>query len=186
PQRTYSYIYPLDAQRLKDLAYSFEEVGEERKIPEHQRLKEWVSEWQRLFKSESPPMLSVMEDNGDRIKLVDTRPCAIEQEISLDGLAYQIYVECDRTLTYRELLNALNKKYGYEVSWDEIQSVVEELQKRRILLELNGRLLSLAVRELIVPLLDVKEQPAGYVDVQRYIGDSRKAFWELFRKKVPT
>jgi magnesium-protoporphyrin IX monomethyl ester (oxidative) cyclase len=87
PQRTYSYIYPLDAQRLKDLAYSFEEVGEERKIPEHQRLREWVSEWQRLFKSESPPMLSVMEDNGDHMKLVDTRPCAIEQEISLDGVS---------------------------------------------------------------------------------------------------
>lgn len=183
PQRTYSYIYPLDAQRLKDLAYSFEEVGEERKIPEHQRLKEWVSEWQKLFKSESPPMLSVMEDNGDRIKLVDTRPCAIEPEISLDGLAYQVYVECDRILTYRELMDALNKKYGYKISWDEIQPVLEELRSRRILLELNGRLLSLAVREPIVPLLDVREQPAGYVDVQRYVSDTHKQFWELFKNK---
>ncbi|HBB31861.1 MAG TPA: RiPP maturation radical SAM protein 1 [Cyanobacteria bacterium UBA8803] len=179
PQGTYSYIYPLDAERLKDLAYSFEEVGEERKIPEHQQLREWVSEWQRMFKSEPPPMLSVVEDKGDRLKLVDTRSCATEPEMSLGGLAYQVYVECDRTLTYRELMNTLDRKYEREVSWDEIQLVVEDLQKRRILLELNGRLLSLAVREPIVPLLDVREQPAGFVDLQRYVSDSRKVFWQL-------
>ena len=32
------------------------------------------------------------------MKLVDTRPCAIEPEISLDGLAYQVYVECAHSL----------------------------------------------------------------------------------------
>jgi hypothetical protein len=35
-------------------------------------------------------------------------------------------------------MDALNKKYGCEVSWDEIQPVVEELLQRRILLELMG------------------------------------------------
>jgi magnesium-protoporphyrin IX monomethyl ester (oxidative) cyclase len=183
PQGAYSYIYPLDTERLKDLAYSFEEVGEDRRLPEHQRLREWVSQWQKLFKSESPPMLSAIEDNGDRLQLIDTRPCAIEQEISLDGLAYRVYVECDRTLTHRELMDALVRKYGRDVSWDEIQPVVEELRSRKILLELNDRLLSLAVREAIVPLLELQEQPSGYVDIRRYISDTHKQFWELFKNK---
>ena len=73
-------------------------------------------------------MLSMVEDSGNGIKLVDTRPCAIERQISLDGLAYQVYVECDRALTYRELLDALGRKYGYEVSWDEIQLLKRSLQ----------------------------------------------------------
>ena len=183
PHRAYSYIYPLDAETLNDLAYHFEEAGEDRRISEHQRLKEWVSQWQRLFKSESPPMLSVIDDNGDRIKLIDTRPCATEPEISLDGLAYRVYVECDRILTYRELIDVLTQKYGLDVCLDNIQSVVQELQQHKILLKLNGRLLSLAVREPIVPLLEVREQPGGYVDIRRYIHDVHNKFWHLFKFK---
>jgi magnesium-protoporphyrin IX monomethyl ester (oxidative) cyclase len=186
PHRAYSYIYPLDAERLKDLAYSFDEVGQHRRLPEHQRLREWVSEWQKLFKSESPPMLSVIEDNGDRLQLIDTRPCATDREITLDGLAYQVYVECDRTLTHGELVDALGRKYGCQISRDEIQPVVEELRSRKVLLQLKDRLLSLAVREPIPPLLEVKEQPGGYVDVQRFLSDTRKRFWELFKSKALT
>ncbi len=184
PQPAYSYIYPLDGERLKDLAYHFEEVGEERRLPEHQRLREWVSEWQKLFKSESPPMLSAIANHPDCLTLIDTRPCAIDREISLEGLAAWVYGECDRILTYRELVNALVQKYGLEVSWDEIRGIVEELRERKVLLELNGRLLSLAVREPILPLLDVKEQPGGYVDVLSYINDTRKPFWHLLKSKV--
>jgi magnesium-protoporphyrin IX monomethyl ester (oxidative) cyclase len=187
PHPAYSYIYPLDAETLKELAYYFEEARntrDEKAIPEHQRLTEWVSQWQTLFKSESPPMLSMIADNCDRLTLIDTRPGAIKREISLEGLAYQVYVECDRVLSHWELVNALRQKYGLDVSWDEIQPVVEELKSRQILLELNGKLLSLAVNEPILPLQEVREQPGGYVDVQRYISDSRKRFWELFKNKV--
>lgn len=120
------------------------------------------------------------------MKLIDTRPCATEQEISLDGLAYRVYGECDRVLTHRELVDALGRKYGQDVSWDEIEPVVEELRSRKILLELHGRLLSLAVQEPIVPLMEVKEQPGGYADILSYVSDTRKPFWKLLKSKVST
>jgi magnesium-protoporphyrin IX monomethyl ester (oxidative) cyclase len=190
PQKAYSYIYPLSPEFLQHLAYHFEERGgvgdggNKRIFPEHERLKTWVNEWQMLFKSESAPSLSVSVNNGDRLMLIDTRPCAVEREMSLTGLAYQVYVDCDRVLSYQELVNALSRKLGRDVSRDEILPVVEELRQRKVLLELNGKLLSLAVNEPIVPLLDIKEQPGGFVDVRGYVSDSRKKFWELFKNKV--
>jgi magnesium-protoporphyrin IX monomethyl ester (oxidative) cyclase len=131
-------------------------------------------------------MLSAIANHPDCLTLIDTRPCAIDREISLEGLAAWVYGECDRILTYRELVNVLTQKYGLEVSWDEIRGIVEELRERKVLLELNGRLLSLAVREPILPLLDVKEQPGGYVDVLSYVNDTRKPFWQLFKSKAST
>ena len=199
PHKAYSYIYPLSHELLNDLVYSFEKFsdlkgekppqtnghsGNPGIILEHQALQELVTQWRMLFESEHSPILSVIADDGERLTLVDTRPCATQQEISLEKLAYQVYVECDRTLTHRELVDVLSRKYGRHVGWDEIQPVVEELRSRKILLELNGKLLSLAVREPIVPFQDITEQPGGYVDVRRYIHDIRKSFWDLFKDKV--
>lgn len=186
PQKAYSYIYPLSPEFLQHLAYHFEEVGEDRRLPEHERLKTLVNEWQMMFKSESAPSLSVSVNNGNRLMLIDTRPCAVEQEISLAGLAYQVYVECDRVLSYQELVNALSRKSGRDVAWDEIQPVVEELRELKVLLEINGKLLSLAMKEPIVPLLDLKEQPGGYVDIRGYVNERRQKFWELFKNKALT
>jgi magnesium-protoporphyrin IX monomethyl ester (oxidative) cyclase len=189
PHKAYSYIYPLSSELLKELVYSFVKssdlTGENQGIiPEHQVLQELVTQWRKLFECEQPSMLSVVDDDGERLKLIDTRPCAIEPEVNLEGLAYQVYVVCDRTVSYRELMDALSSQYGRNSLWDEIQPVVEELRSRKILLELNGKLLSLAVREPIVPLQEITEQPGGYVDVRRYIQDIRKSFWELFKDKV--
>jgi magnesium-protoporphyrin IX monomethyl ester (oxidative) cyclase len=200
PHKAYSYIYPLSPERMYNLAYYFEDssnLTDEKRpeanghrqqgmIPEHQLLQELVTKWHKLFKSEQPPVLRTIDDNGERLKIFDSRPCATDKELILEGLAYQVYVICDQAMTHQELMNALRKNYGLDVSWDEIQPVVDQLRERKILLELNSRLLSLAVREPIAPLLEVAEQPGGYVDIQHYLQDTRKPFWELFHNQLRT
>lgn len=52
-------------------------------------------------------------------------------------MAYRVHGECDRTVTYSELVNAVGRKYGLNLSWDEMKPVVEELRSRNILLKLN-------------------------------------------------
>lgn len=181
PHRAYFYIYPLSLEMMQDLAYHFEDGnGEKGLIPEHETLTAWVIEWKKLFVSKQPPMLSIAEDDGVSLQLRDTRPCAVREKLSLEGLAYRVYVECDRVLSDRQLVNTLNRKYGLELSWEEVNPVVEQLCRQKILLSLNGKLLSLAIREPVPSLMAVREQPGGYVDVQRYVRDNDKPFTYLF------
>lgn len=192
PHRAYCYIYPLSPEMLDDLAYYFEDVSDrendcsksgrdKRNIPEHQTLQEWVTEWKKLFGSEQPPILSVVDNDGQQLRIIDTRPCATKQELILEGLTYQVYVACDRALMYQELVKVLGKKYGLDVSWNDIEPVVKELRSAKVLLEVDSRLLSLGIgafRTPIPQLQDIREQPGGYVDIKRYIQNTRKRFWE--------
>ena len=201
PNRAYSYIYPLAPEIMQELAYYFEEVGDReeavklkeeqtksfpRELPEHQTLKQMVAQWQKLYSSREPPILRIVEDDGDRLRIVDTRPGAIQKEHYLEGLAYKVYVACDRALTPKELVNVMGTQpqQGLNQPWSELKPVVEQLQESKILLSLNSRLLSLAVREPVVPLPRLEEQPGGYVDVRGYLRDNRKPFWELLRDRV--
>lgn len=186
PHKSYSYVYPFSTEAIARLAYYFEDSSQRRNggrssdwretglIPEHQLLQNCISSWGELFWSQQPPKLVIIEDDGQRLRIVDTRPCALESEMCVEGLAYSIYLACDRVLTETELLHALKVNAGLDLSWDEVHPVVEELRARKILLQLNNRLLSLAIQEPIQSLLDQQEYPGGHVDVRGYVRDSRK------------
>ena len=184
PNRMYSYIYPLSLEALAGLAYFFEDPADTaRRIPDEngkrkdrpglEALKACVNEWKQLAQAKEPPMLS-MKDEGDRLILTDTRPCATESQHSLEGLAYQVYKACDRALSPRELHKVLRTQSGLNVCWEEIELIVVELQERKILIDLNNRLLSLAVNEPYSPYLPPTQFPGGYVDTLAFIRSKRK------------
>lgn len=184
PNRMYEYIYPLKLEVLAGLAYFFEDPAEmARRIPDEngkrkdrpglEALKACVKEWKRLEQAKEPPMLS-MKDDGDRLLVTDTRPCATESRISLEGLAYFVYKACDRALSPRELQKVLRTQSGLNVGWEEIEPIVVELQERKILVDLNNRLLSLAVQEPYSPYLPPTQSPGGYVDIATFIRNKRR------------
>ncbi len=192
PNRAYSSVYPLSPEAMADLAYFFEDesdltshklsdengtISDGKNIglsPEHQALEEWVAQWIELLSSKAPPVLEITDDDGEQLKIVDTRPCATDHELNLKGRCYQVYKVCDRALTQQELIKALRENYGQDVSWSDIQPVADELVSRKILLELNGRLLSLAVRGPIPPFPNNREFPGGYLDIVGFARDARK------------
>jgi ribosomal peptide maturation radical SAM protein 1 len=176
PNPMYTYIYPLSIEKLADLAYFFEDckdsvLGQTGAIsrPGFKRLGECIREWHqcwqyRFSKPDDLPILS-MSDNCNRITLFDTRPCAYERQQILDGLAYWVYKACDRALTHRELVTALRTETELDISWEDIQPIIIQLQERKIMLELNGRLLSLAVKKPYSSLPKSSESPGGYIDI---------------------
>lgn len=192
PNRAYSYVYPLLPEAMTDLAYFFEDHSDRTCeklpranghtadwrdtgiIPEHQTLQAWIAQWGNLFWSEHPPILRIIGDKVDRLKIVDTRPCATESELSLEGLTYQVYMACDRAVTPRELVEALHRQYGLDVSWNDVQPVVDELRARKIVLDLDGRLLSLGVRGPIPPLPESREHPGGHIHIQQFLRVTRQ------------
>lgn len=183
PNPMYSYLYPLSIETIAGLAYFFEdpadqarrtpdENGKRKDRPGLEALKACVSEWKQLDQKESP-MLS-MKDDGDRLTITDTRPCATELQFNLEGLAYWVYKACDRALTPRELVKVLCTQLEINVSWEDIEPIATELQERKILIYLNNRLLSLAVKEPYLPYLPPMEFPGGYVDAAGFMRSKRK------------
>ncbi|MFM6007058.1 MAG: RiPP maturation radical SAM C-methyltransferase [Sphaerospermopsis kisseleviana] len=185
PHKSYSYVYPFSAEVIAQVAYYFEDHSHGRNIssssdwreigliPEHKLLQDCIGSWGELFWSPQPPKLNIIEDDGQRLLIVDTRPCAVASEMFVEGLAYQIYLACDRVLTQPELLRILKVKTGIDLSWDEVKPIVADLRSRQILLQINNRLLSLAVKEPS-SLPDSKDYPGGSVDVRSYLQDHRK------------
>jgi magnesium-protoporphyrin IX monomethyl ester (oxidative) cyclase len=181
PCRTYGYVYPLPQESLAELACFFEDelaahdpaLGESRRVvnrPGLNALQNWLGEWSRRWRisrlpNKTPLVLSLV-DAGDHLALTDTRPCAVAPTFKLEGLSAQVYRACDQALTPKALLQALQTQAGTTRSWDEVEPVVAELRTRKILLDLNGRLLSLAVKEPCRPLL--QEHPGGEVDLLKF------------------
>lgn len=141
-------------------------------------MTKWVLKWMSLWSSQyqSPPVLDmILED--EQIHILDTRTCAVQREQVLTGLAYWVYLACDHALSPNGLVKELRLK-GIANSWEEIQTVVQDLQNRKILLNLHGRLLSLAVRKSVSSQQEPQDLfdgyvdlPYGYLDIESYMSN---------------
>jgi magnesium-protoporphyrin IX monomethyl ester (oxidative) cyclase len=184
PNQMYSFIYPLPVEKVSNLAYFFEDPketarrkpdknGQRKDRPGLDALKECVGQWNKLQRAKNPPMLS-MKDDGDRFIITDTRPCATQTILSLKGLMYWVYKVCDRALSSKELLKQLRLQSKQNFLWEEIEPVISELQKLKILLKFNNRYLSLAVKEPYLSYLPPTQFPGGYVDLNAFKLSQRK------------
>ena len=136
PSRTYPYVYPLAKESLMRLAYSFEDKSRPRQMhrafseePGHQRLQFVVMEWNELWRT-SKPLLQVFED-GERLRFVDTRPCAIQRDWTVEGLEAEVYRRCDSA----------------QKPTAEMSGAVDRLIICKVLLPMNGKLLALGVNQ---------------------------------------
>ncbi len=188
PNRAYKYIYPLSDELLNDFAYYFEDWGPQSgrqlthvvgwKPPihlteDHETLQDYIKVWQRQFWSNQRPQLTIVEDSGEDLHITDTRSCRVQESWILEGIDTAVYRVCNQALTCREIQRALVTHYEIQCSLDEIESRIQVLSAARLVLRLNAKVLSLAVQSPITPLPDLKDHPAGYVNIHRYIHDMR-------------
>jgi magnesium-protoporphyrin IX monomethyl ester (oxidative) cyclase len=150
PSRAYEYVYPLPKESLRRLAYSFEDNGQRGHIhrglqdqPGQKQLQEVVRQWNDIWHT-SRPVLCV-HDEGKRLQIVDTRPCAYQRSWTAGELEAEVYRLCDSAQTPAALLKQLSTRLGMEVSMQEIEPAIETLCRARVLLSLNGKLLSIGV-----------------------------------------
>ena len=150
PSRAYGYVYPLPRDALMRLAYSFENSGQEGHVhrglqdePGQQELQEVVQHWNRIWQ-DSRPVLRVCEE-GRRLRILDTRPCAQQRSWMTGELEADIYHLCDSAQTPAALLRGLSARRGTEVSMQEAEPAIENLCRNNVLLRLNGKLLGVGV-----------------------------------------
>ncbi|MFB2982171.1 RiPP maturation radical SAM C-methyltransferase [Microseira sp. BLCC-F43] len=183
PYWTYAYVYPLPPDLLTDLAYYFEDknrdsmTAELKKRPGLRAARAAVVRWNQLWSQlgfgdsetkQKAPTLS-QTDDGQQIKILDTRPVAVKMLYLLQGLESWIYRLCDRARSSRNLLEAIRNEYQSDMSWDDIKPAIDKLRNDKLLLELNGKFLSLAVKQPVAPIPNTPaESPGGYIDIVQY------------------
>lgn len=170
PASAYRYVYPVDAKRLSDLAYFFEDRGRVRgnfETPGLKALKDWIVKWHGLFWAKNPdsevPVLYGFEDDH-KIMIHDTRPCA-EQSVSILGRLYQQALDlCKSPKTMEELSHCFRYEREVKVQEDELSDAVDQLIKKKFLLLMDGKLLNLVVRRPRSEIPKIRDYPGGFYE----------------------
>jgi len=144
PWPTYPFVYPLGRKKLEGIAYDFHfDYADGRRPVEYTRsLRRQVDQWTKLWKTPdgSHPRLDLRTAGAD-VMITDTRPCATRRTHRLSGLKAEIYRECDSVQSLATLL----KKFGSQASEAAVQESLKTLVANKLLIEDDGRYLSLAL-----------------------------------------
>jgi ribosomal peptide maturation radical SAM protein 1 len=177
PGRMYRHVYPVAEEDLADLVYFFNYEGEinswERTCDEREdsptpgidAVGRWILPWSRLFWDDL--RILCMSEEDDEVAILDTRPCASERSFRLRGLSRQVFLLCDEAPAAAQLPAELRARFGVEVGPEVLANAIAELKERKILLELDGRLISLAIRGDLPSLPGPGNFPGGFASRQR-------------------
>jgi magnesium-protoporphyrin IX monomethyl ester (oxidative) cyclase len=178
PIGSMSFVYPVGPADLDGLAYYFATepgAGPLRYIddirqaiqdtPGAQAVFHAVREWRTAHGHGPEPVLE-MTDRDGVLRITDTRSCARAPRHELTGLARAVYLACDAAPRPGRLAGAVASQTGLTATEEEIAGVVDTLLADRLVLAIDGRLLSLALKTPVAPLLPPDQFPGGHVYVQ--------------------
>ncbi|MDD5521981.1 MAG: RiPP maturation radical SAM C-methyltransferase [Kiritimatiellae bacterium] len=177
PYADYSQVYPLSPQQILDLAYFFRSENVPNSDNNHterngtNRLNRVLAEWREVFWGKlnavtgsdfqnTCPVLTMRDDNR-RIRIRDTRPVAVQADIELQGTAAVVYRACDRAQKPESLQRIVDENSPVPAPPDALQQVINSLIEMKIMLQVDGRLLSLAVREPACLYPPYEDYPGG-------------------------
>ena len=167
PASAMRHVYPLAEPDLADLAYFFAAEGrpdtfadsgsdQMKGRPGAQAVRNGLNRWIAAFWS-APPELTVVDDGGV-LHFEDTRRCALERSFEVSGLEREVYLACDEAPVEERLGSRMEREES------EIVEAVENLLRRHLLLRVDRRLVSLALRAPVQALPDPREFPGGMVE----------------------
>lgn len=138
PAKPYRHVYPFAEGSLRRLAYFYDCEYFERKkrSPAFARLKSVTVGWQRAHYWAH--LLAFPRKGG--LYLFDTRPCARRLLRRLQGLERGVYEQCDKAETAAGIVRSL----GPEVEVAAVRSALQSFVDDKLMLEVDGRYLSLA------------------------------------------
>lgn len=155
PPASYAQVYPLPPDKLADLAYFFEEaeVGDYTPQllatpvpgrPGLQAVRDAMITWRKNWVGVE---LSGQRE-GDALVVRDTRTCAVAAQHTLHGPARRVLEACEDAPIRRRLYETLDD------TQEAIDTALAQLQRDKLVMEIDGRLLSLVLNVPVVPLQD--------------------------------
>ena len=170
----FRYVYPQNQAELDDLVYFFEDAvrsAHERspivafltEQPVFKTLKRRIDDWRDSFWYRK--VILSMKISNEQLVIEDTRPVAVASCHIYSGLKKDIYLEADKAPEKDSLVSNFVLK-GFPEK--EIESVFEELTSEKTAIEIDGRLMALAVRAPVPELPTALEYPGGVVVHKEY------------------
>jgi hypothetical protein len=151
PLPAYRYVFPLANEEIGGLAYFFAFRYQDGRDPHSftETLRRETRRWMRSATAapRRRPRLDLY--HTDTVALIeDTRACAVQPIHLLRGLRRELYLLCDAAHSADTLAGTLG------VSLGTVTRALRALERAKLMVERNGRYLSLAVfrtREVAVP-----------------------------------
>ena len=145
PMRAYEHVYGdgVGGPALANLAYFFRFQYRDGRDPATyvEPLVTALRRWQRGAKSAD--LFSV--DTGEHLILCDLRPSAVEPLMILDAIDRAIHKACDAIVDRAHVTRSVESAFGADVDTIQIGDRLDALVARGVVIEDNGRFLSLAV-----------------------------------------
>lgn len=167
PIADYAHVYPLPPAELHDLAYLWQDPAQEAYALNPlapylghggglEALEKAFLAWRRAFLVDNPRAQLCMRDTPAGLEITDTR--AGGRDWRLTGLERDLCLACDEAPKREALWEALARAgHGRPA----VLEALERLLAGRLLVELDGRVLALAVAEPLHPYPELTDHPAG-------------------------
>ncbi len=173
PLSSYGRIYPLEDAVLTDLAYFFEDV---RSIPpavtEHVAVAGAMSSrWANEFWSAKRPQLIIEADDGESIRIRDTRSCTNVGTHKLSGRAATLLRAMETPVTREGLYGRLQAAGWTLVSEGHLCELLDDLLERRLIWRSSTQYLALPTPPPKRPLW--RGPVAGKLHVGKYLHENR-------------
>jgi ribosomal peptide maturation radical SAM protein 1 len=143
-----------------------------------------VARWWKVFVGDPPPVL-VMEKEGHRISVTDTRPVAVDKRHFLTYTQARILglaEKAPKTADLRRL--AVQENLGT----NRLEPAIQDLMDRYFLIERDGRFISLVLDAPVTELPLERNLPVGWIEGEDRIQAANPlacdAFWQLTDAKV--
>jgi len=190
PHSTMYYLYNLSKKDLMELSFSFSHKGwfnrfednpenEFNGRPGTQKLAQAISKWRKNFWQTAPPILAV-KDMGDRIDVMDTRSCSTEIRYNITGITGELYLLLENAPKKKDIPNQYQAAYSKPYPSQEGNSSIEKLIEKKIVIDIDERLLSLGVPGDNPHIISSKNFPGGFLDISgtKY-GASSASLWDM-------
>jgi ribosomal peptide maturation radical SAM protein 1 len=174
PEPAYRRVYPFEDAVLNDLAYFFYQTGGPASLVSEHAAVSWkvTARWRAEFWSEKRPELVFEVDDGDAIRIRDTRACAVAFTHRLDGRLAELLRALESPASMAGLETRLKR-----VGWGDpevlgIADGLAQLHERRLIWRASNQYIALPTA-IPVRRLDAEcDAAVGKVNIAKYLVDT--------------
>lgn len=170
PKERYLRLFPLPREKVSGFVFHLEEMGIKAQLADELDfalrpgifdLKKAVKRWREEFqRSNEPPRLE-MSRQGEALVILDTRRTALSTDHHIEGLEKDILLSCDRAPRVERLLRDFGQK-GFNRA--EIEESLRDLINRKLVLPLDGRMISLVLEAPCPDYVPLEKQSIGWIE----------------------
>ncbi len=145
PEPAYIHVYP-NTLALDSIAYFFAyDAAEALPMSVHKEATAYIESWQQAWKTADPPFM-VYQRGAGRLAITDGRQPGSPQIFSFEEFSALVYECCMATACgVSQIVNTLRDAPSLDVSQDTVQDALDEFTSLGLMIEEDGRYLSLAL-----------------------------------------